>query len=440
MRIDSTKFSKKKKYKLFRMMKNIIILTIFLFIVILGFFEIYNLTKTSFAFANGSNKSQLEKNRDSDGAEKLTERLKDEIIYSQGLEVRFHKAVVDNDKIIVVGTILENAENKYDILILSFDKHGNKQWETKFGGRGDDWGYDIVETSDGKYLVVATTSSKEYNVKGRYDALVIKIGKDGNVIWHKTYGGPDWDRTYKIVKLNAGYVIVGDNFMKGGDVTENFGEHDFWIVKIDEDGKIIWDKSFGGIRWDRAYSADYNEKSNTVFVAGSSNSFTNGINYDGYVVAYNTDGKELWKSLLTNSRTIWPFDISLTDDAIYIAGYAVEENNKEKAFISKLSKLGEVIFVHTFGENCRIQSIKAVKNNDKTIIYFSGYKDIENTKKPWAGQVVVSEDNLSNLSENIINSEYGFYFSTSLYNELVLYAGSIQINGKMAGIIKIFQK
>lgn len=423
-------------------MKNTIILIISLFIVLLGFFGIYNLTKTPLIFANGGNKSQLEKNRDTNGTEKLTEKFKDEIIYSQGLEVRFHKAIADNEKIIAVGTILENVENKYDILIVSFDKLGNKLWETKVGGRGDDWGYDIVETGDGNYLVVATTSSKEYNAKGRYDAFVIKIGKDGKVIWHKTYGGPDWDRAYKIVKVKAGYVFVGDNFMKGGDVTENFGEHDFWIVKINEDGKIIWDKSFGGIRWDRAYSVDYDEKSTTVFVAGSSNSFTNGINYDGYVVAYNTDGKELWKGLLTNSKAIWPLDISLTDEAIYIAGYAVEENNKEKAFISKLSKLGEVSFVHTFGENCRIQSIKAVKNNDKTTIYFSGYKDIENTKKPWAGQVVISEDNLSKsvLSEHIANSEYGFYFSTSLYNELVLYAGSMQINGKMAGIIKIFQK
>lgn len=375
--------------------------------------------------------------------------FKDEIVYQYGYEVRFNKVLRDNGGILAVGSYLKNPSEKYQLLVVSFDENGKELWRKEFGGTGDEWAFDIAKKGY-NYIIVGTTSSKEFGVKGRYDALLLEMTPKGNIVWSRIYGGPDWDRAYKILNVGDGFVFVGDNFKKGGDVVENFGEHDYWIVKVNPQGNIEWSRSFGGIRWDRAYGADYDPENRMIVVTGSSNSFTDGIRYDGYTVAYDLQGQEMWRSVLSNSNTLWPLDVTVSKTGIFVGGYLFEKG-KEKSFIAKLSKSGRVEYIKSFAENTRIQSLKVVEEDDeKVTIMFSGYRD-NGTKSPWYGQFIVtnvSDFIIANGSDNSkdvvieypIKSEYGMFFSTTVDSDLIVFSGMNFVNNKLAGYIRIIPR
>lgn len=424
MKIENKKIRKKK----FGTIKKIALAIFFLILIAFGGVGIYLLfIKTPPLFANSENKEK--------------KFFKDEILLQYGYEVRFNKVLKENGRILAVGSVLKSPSEKYQLLVVSFDYDGKELWRKEFGGSGDEWGYDVIKKGE-NYLIVGTTSSKEFGVRGRYDALLVEMNQKGDIIWSKVYGGPDWDRAYRILKVDDGYVFVGDNFMKGGDVIENFGEHDYWIVKLNDQGNIVWSRSFGGIRWDRAYGADYDPENKMIVVTGSSNSFTDGVRYDGYTIAYDLNGQEIWKCTLSNSNTLWSLDITISKSGIFVGGY-VYEKGKEKSFVAKLSKLGKVEYIKIFSENTRIHSLKTLEDTDeKLVLVFSGYKD-NGTKQPWHGQLVIpnnSENNESVLVEYPISSEYGMFLSTSIDDDLIILSGTNFVNGKLAGYIRIIPR
>ncbi|PHJ12615.1 hypothetical protein IM41_07205 [Fervidobacterium sp. SC_NGM5_G05] len=422
MKFESKKVSAIKKRKKNTLKK--IFFSLFFVVLIFGIlFAIYNLAKFVPLFAN----STPEKSKDKKVESKV-------ISYNDSYEVRFHKVIKDGKNIIAIGTVMKDPSLKYQLLVVSFDENGNVKWKTEFGKEGDEWGYDILKSNNG-YIALGVVSSKSLNVNGRYDALVLNISNSGDVISYKVYGGPDWDRAYKLLKVKDGYVFAGDNFMKGGDILENFGEHDYWIAKIDSKGTLLWSKSFGGIRWDRAYSTDYDAETDTIIVVGSSNSFTDGTRYEGYVLAYDSNGTLKWKTFLSNLGTIWPTSASIANSKIYVGGYAYE-NGSEKSFIAMLNPSGKVEYIKTFADKTRINAIKVKKTEKQDIVYFAGYKD-NGTKQPWYGQFIFSSEMTEPvLVEYSIDSEYGMLFDILIEDGYVITSGSTMEKGKAIGLIK----
>ncbi len=118
-------------------------------------------------------------------------------------------------------------------------------WERTYGGNANDWANSIIETSDG-YVVAGHTESKG---AGGADAWIIKLDRNGNIVWDRTYGGSDWDWADSVIETSDGYyVVVGYTASKGA------GSGDAWVIKLDRDGNIVWDKTYGGSDWDRSFS------------------------------------------------------------------------------------------------------------------------------------------------------------------------------------------
>ena len=104
------------------------------------------------------------------------------------------------------------------------------------------------ETPDGGYLLGGNLESH-----GNKDFRVVRVDKSGTMIWDHTYGGSKVDELTTLrATLDGGYVIGGrSNSTISGDKSEyNNGEYDFWIVKIDEDGVVEWDRTYGGAEKD----------------------------------------------------------------------------------------------------------------------------------------------------------------------------------------------
>ncbi len=144
-----------------------------------------------------------------------------------------------------------------DYFIVKCDANGNKIWAREYGGSSDEQAADVVETNDHCYLVVGFASSGDGDVndhKGSRDFWAVKLTPGGDIIWKKSYGGTGDDAARWVEQTpDHGYVITGYVGSNDGDVTGNFGKFDYWLLKIDSAGNIQWQKTFGGAADDYAY-------------------------------------------------------------------------------------------------------------------------------------------------------------------------------------------
>jgi hypothetical protein len=113
-------------------------------------------------------------------------------------------------------------------------------WAKTYGGSGDDEPYSIQQTSDGGYIVAGPTSSFG---AGSYDIWVLKLNADGTVAWQKTYGGSSGDYAYSIQQTSdGGYIVAGPaSSFPGGT------PYAIWVLKLNADGTVAWQKTYGGL-------------------------------------------------------------------------------------------------------------------------------------------------------------------------------------------------
>ena len=139
------------------------------------------------------------------------------------------------------------------------DFEGVVEYVKTFGGSGEDEAIGVVEANDGNYVFLGSTSSNDGDITDKTttdnDFWVLKVDKQGQKLWSKTYGGSESDKATGITKTSdGGFVLSGHSRSDNGDVGGNEGFHDYWIVKIDSQGNIIWESNFGFSGSDQALS------------------------------------------------------------------------------------------------------------------------------------------------------------------------------------------
>jgi len=234
---------------------------------------------------------------------------------------------------VVAGWTWNFGHGKDDAWVIKLDKNGNKIWDKTFGGKLYDDAYSIVQTKDGGYVVAGKTYSFGH---GKSDVWVIKLDKNGNKIWDKTFGGKLYDEAYSIVQTkDGGYVVAG--------WTRNFGhgKADAWIIKLDKNGNKIWDKTFGGKLDDGAYSI-VQTKDGGYVVAGRTWSFGHG-KMDAWIIKLDKDGNKIWDKTFGGKLNDAPWAITQTKSGGYaIAGATESFGNGSKGkcdmWIIKLDK------------------------------------------------------------------------------------------------------
>jgi len=150
---------------------------------------------------------------------------------------------------------LNRGENDY--WVIKLDKNGNTEWTKSLGGSGSDFAYSVTESKDGGFVVAGSTESTDGDItsnKGGYDYWVVKLDSMGNILWQKTYGGSGDDWATTITVANDGYLIAGASLSTDGDITLSLGSYDYWVIKLNESGDLQWQKSFGGPGSDYARS------------------------------------------------------------------------------------------------------------------------------------------------------------------------------------------
>lgn len=127
-----------------------------------------------------------------------------------------------------------------------------------FGGTSSDVMSSIVRTSDGGYATAGSSQSSNGDAslnQGGYDFWIIKYNSRGSIVWQKTFGGTGDDTARSIIQTaDGGYVIAGDTNSNNGNVSGFHGVIDMWIIKISSSGALQWQRSLGGTSFDYSFS------------------------------------------------------------------------------------------------------------------------------------------------------------------------------------------
>ena len=157
-------------------------------------------------------------------------------------------------------------------------------WSQTYGGSGDDEAYSVVQTSDGGYALAGYRNSSGV---GSYDFWLIKTNSSGDMQWNQTYGGTGDDEAYSVVQSNdTGYAVAGFTNSYGA------GETDAWLVKTDSSGNTQWSQIYGGRAQDGAYSV-IQTRDGGYALAGYTDSFGAG-NFDFWLIKTDSSGSMMW--------------------------------------------------------------------------------------------------------------------------------------------------
>ncbi len=258
------------------------------------------------------------------------------------------------------------------------------QWQKTLGGSDWDQGSSICQTADGGSVIASYSPSTDGNVTGNHgggDYWVVKLDNSGNLQWQKSLGGSGYDYPYSIQQTSdGGYIVAGRTDSNGGDVTGYHGSvySDFWIVKLDTNGNIQWQKSIGGNGHDVAYSI--RQTSDGGYIVAGESSSTDGDaaghlpynNTDLWIVKINSTGNIQWQKSFGGYGTEIALDAKQTSDGGYIvAGATASDSGDVTLFygeydywVIKIDSAGNLQWQKTFGGSGTENAQSVIQTSD----------------------------------------------------------------------------
>lgn len=137
------------------------------------------------------------------------------------------------------------------------NSRGEVQWRSYFGGSNNDRAHAICHAPDGGAVMAGFTESDDFDIstsQGSYDFWLLKVDANGELVWENTFGGSGIDIAHDVEPVSGGgYLVVGQSISKDGDRSDSNGGSDAWVVCLDEQGELIWERSYGGAGFDLVY-------------------------------------------------------------------------------------------------------------------------------------------------------------------------------------------
>ena len=260
----------------------------------------------------------------------------------------------------------DDCKGQEDFWIIKLDAKGGEEWQKTIGGNGAEKLLSVIQTNDGGYILGGTSSSdkaepnekgkvdeynKSENSRGNLDFWIVKLNSTGKIEWQKTIGGKYNDILKCLIQVKEGGYLLGgySNSPYSGDKTaNNFGQGDFWIVKITDRGEIEWQKVLGGNKDDNLFSL-IQTKDGGLLIGGNSNSDatdtkskSNKNGTDFWVIKMNENGNIEWQEIYDYGKNdVLTSIIENRDGTFLIGGYAASESkSKKKGNPSKLDDEG----------------------------------------------------------------------------------------------------
>ena len=252
-----------------------------------------------------------------------------------------------DDGYIAVGWTYSYGQGLADVYVVKLDANGELTWEETYGGDGFDEGYYIEQTADGGFVIAGESNSF---VSGPVDVYVLKLDANGNLEWQKTYrsdgsdGSDGSDEAFCIRKTSdGGYIIAGRSD------SQNTGMYDAYILKLDANGELTWQNTYGGDDWDEAKSI-YQTSDGGYIAVGVTNSL--GAEWDAYAFKIAPDGMLQWQHHFGGTGSDEAHDICQTMYGDYIVvGVTYSFGRGGDVYLLKLDESGNQKFSRNYGGN-----------------------------------------------------------------------------------------
>ena len=307
----------------------------------------------------------------------------------------------------------DDSKGGSDIWLIRINEFGDEVWQKTIGGTSDEEARSVIQTTDLGFFVAGNVqnSSKGYGSK---DVLIVKLDKNGGIASQIILGGKGLDEVEKMIPTKDGGALLGiysRSSANGSKKTENFGEGDFWIIKLNKDGKVEWEKNFGGKGDDHLRTLALT--STGFLIGGESRSErlgnkTVGIEEgtDLWLISLNERGEEIWQKsynfknrdvlmgmsvlhaaddktstgillggytqaegrIESDDETFWMLYLNENGDEQWRKHVKGESSQKEERLSDiKLNRDGSIILAGTSAEELGKENWKIVKLGDKQI-------------------------------------------------------------------------
>ncbi|MGO4708639.1 T9SS type A sorting domain-containing protein [Chryseobacterium sp. 2TAF14] len=315
-----------------------------------------------------------------------------------------------------------------DIWLIRINEFGDELWQKTLGTSQDEEARSVIQTADFGFIVAGNVQNS-VNGFGSKDVTVTRLDKNGKILSELILGGRGLDEVEKMIPTPDGGALLGvysrssrfrvsgsgnttsSSISRHAKSTENFGEGDFWVIKLSKDNKIEWEKNFGGKGDDHLRTMVFT--SSGYIIAGESRSEKSGNKTVGieegtdiWLISLNTKGEEQWqksynfknrdilmgmnvistgdgrnsKGVLLGGYTQAEGRIEADDETfwmLYIDNYGNEqwrkhvkgESRKKEERLSdlKMNKDGSIVLAGTSAEELGKENWKIVKLGDQQI-------------------------------------------------------------------------
>ena len=292
------------------------------------------------------------------------------------------------------GDVTENY-GLDDYWIVKLNPNGTISWQKSLGGSNFEYATGVQQTSDGGYVVAGYSHSDNGNVSfhhGGYDYWIVKLTGTGNVSWEKSLGGFGDDKAASIQQtIDGGFIVTGQTWSGDGNVTGHLGRSDYWVVKMDSEGDISWEKCFGGSLDDEGQTIRQTGDGGYI-VAGYSHSVDGNVtsshgsdNYDYWVVKISGNGDIVWEKSLGGSDSDYANSIQLTRYGGYIVAGGTYSTDDDVSgnhggfdyWVVNLSETGDIIWQKCLGGTGYDEAESIWQTNDGGYIVI-GYSNSTN--------------------------------------------------------------
>jgi len=254
-------------------------------------------------------------------------------------------------------------KDESNVWLIKINKKGDIENEKTFGGSQIDAALSVQQTKDGGYIFCGWTDSNDGDVSGYHamqDLWVAKINSEFVIEWQRTMGGnwPDLARSV-LQTSDGGYIIIGETQSNEGDVHgnhEKYGMTDMWVIKLDKDGKTVWNQVLGDVFED--WGGSVVETSDSGFVVAGTAQFWYNTEIHGHggddfwILKINKLGIIEWQKVYGGYDHDYPMDILHVKDGGFLVAGASRSNDGDvtghhdsdnyDCWLIKISEIGDI--------------------------------------------------------------------------------------------------
>jgi hypothetical protein len=245
---------------------------------------------------------------------------------------------------IIVGSTATFGAGSYDVWLIKTDPLGAVEWNRTFGGEEWDVGWSVEETADGGYVIAGATMS--YGL-GHYDLWLIKTDEEGKPLWNLTYGGADWDVGYCVRQtMDGGYIVAGCTRSLGS------GDWDALLLRVNAEGMVVWNRTYGGLYEDGGWFVQEDEEGG--FILAGYRTVVRGELADAWLIRTDKEGEMLWSLVYGGEDDDWLFSVQRIREGYILAGSTGSFGAGDYDYwLMKVDEEGRMLWNKTYGGSGR---------------------------------------------------------------------------------------